>query len=800
MGEDERINIKCLTEIFKCPVKLEWRKYLNDRVKPGEIILSVSDLKNGQEITVIKSICHGKIASCLTPKSCEIISVKEQSTGNDNISELEIIEIKDSEEDCNEKSVLHIKQENPNCHNNRYYFGYYLCDHTTFLSNICVECGFILQTKNQFCTSNKLMNRDGAGNSNDETAEIHSNSRDRHDYKTGNHYNKDGNERMLINAGFLSNSNDIKFNKHYVDKQEKSFIFELLYIKRKLNLVLDLDNTLIHASSNLPENKKKEEFISIKEIMENEITEEIYNKYCGSVVMLESKSLNTELLPKGIDVIPHYIDETDPKIQIYFKLLESLVFCIPFGNYINSGTEKPRISSSWSFGYYKLRPGVINMLKTLSKEKYEIYMYTMGTEYHAYTSLRILDPELRFFHSKRIFYRNNGFKDTSIKSLNTLFPYDHRTLVILDDIEQAWSDINSLLKAYPYNFFPSNSIPNDSGSFSRYISQIRTNNKWSQLIKKKRTRSDQEAENDIKEKNEVDSHKIDKDMAKDQSSIDIIKEIIKSEKDLQLLIFQKLLIAIHDAYFKEFDAALSKKSEFQDEDSLIQMVYKEAPNISNIIKIMRKEVLKNCTLQFTGFNNKFFYNFVDSDLYKWCRYFGSSLLDNNTKNSSEKLLATHCICEQLYTEKYHHAKEKGIPCINILWLESIIYTWISPCNININNPLLNDPVNSDYYSPFETLNFTNKESSDYIDFENYSYSYLYSTNTSESLKEQLWEEAFNDISFSMGEDDDDENISGTDSNSSLDYLHNRSPHSSSDERTNSEFVEISESEITENSD
>ncbi|CUV08032.1 unnamed protein product [Cryptosporidium hominis] len=752
MGEDEKIQIKCLTEIFKNPVKIEWKKYLNDKIKPGEVILDISDLNNGQLVTRIKSICHGKIASCLTPKICEIISVIKQNN-NEHISEFEI---KDLTNESFEKSILYIKQENPNSHNNRYYFGYYLCDHTTFLSNICVECGFILEGKSEF-SNNKSIKRVKAGNNNNEIAEMESTNISRRDHKTGNYHENDRNERMLINAGFLSNNNDIKFNKNYVDEQEKSFIFELLYIKRKLSLVLDLDNTLIHASSTLPEIKKNDEFIEIKEIMENEITEEIYNKYYGSVVMLGNKPQSTELLPKGIDHFPHYNNDTDSNIEIYFKLLESLIFCIPFGNSLNSGIERQsRNSSNWSFGYYKLRPGVINMLRTLSKDKYEIYMYTMGTEYHAYTSLRILDPELRFFHSKRIFYRNNGFKETSIKSLNTLFPYDHRTLVILDDIEQAWTDINSLLKVYPYNFFPSNSIPNDSSSFSRYISQIRTNNKWSQLIKKKRTRNDQISENDCKEKDEIDQNKIDKEITKDQSFIDIIKEIIRSEKDYQLLIFQKLLIALHDAYFKEFDLTLSKKGEFHDEDSLVYIIYRDAPNISNIIKIMRRGVLKDCNLQFTGFNNKFFYNFVDSDLYKWCRYFGSSILDNNTKNYSEKLIATHCICEQLFTEKYHHAKEKGIPCINILWLETIIYTWISPLKININNPLFWDPVNSDYYSPFESLNLKDKESSDYFDFDNYSYSYLYSTNTSESLKEQLWEEAFNDISFSMGEEEEEE--------------------------------------------
>lgn len=763
MREDESISIKCLTENFKFPVKLEWKKYVNDVIKPGEVILQVSDLSTGQVVTKVKSICHGKVVSCLTPKTCEVISVNEK-LGTENGHQLAGFEFSTCQDGSDDtagpgsgRSTLYIKQENPNSHNSRYCFGYYSCDHTTFLSDICVECGFVHQGKSGYDghiksgtiaeSRHKVTGSKGA-------APIHIVGQ-KSNYETGNGYkDKDGDERMLINAGFLSNNKYIKFDKSYVDKQEKSFIFELLYVKRKLSLVLDLDNTLIHASSSLPESKSREDFLEIKEILESELTEETFNRYQGSVVMLGNKPSINEILPAGLHALPHYSDEASLKEQLYFRLLESLVFCIPLGGSSSSGTRNHRTSSGWSFGYYKLRPGVINMLRTLSKDKYEIYMYTMGTEYHAYTSLRILDPELRFFSSSRIFYRNNGFKEASIKSLSTLFPYDHRTLVILDDIEQAWTDINSLLKVYPYNFFPSISIPNESGNFSRYISQIRANNRWSKLIKRKRFRSNQEDEDEDKGKDGSGHLEAKEASANNQSSADIIKEAIRTEKDQQLLVFQKLLVAIHEAYFAEFDLTLSTKAKLlQDEDSLVQTIYEEAPRTSNVIKIMRKGVLKDCVLQFTGFNNKFFYNFVDSDLYKWCRYFGSSLLDSSSENS----LVTHCICEQLYTEKYHHAKENGIPCVNILWLESIIYTWISPHKINIYNPILSDPVNSDYYSPFDILNFADEESPDFVDLENYNYSHLYGLNTYESLQEKLWEEAFDDISFSLGEEDEEDN-------------------------------------------
>ncbi|KAJ1605266.1 hypothetical protein OJ253_3233 [Cryptosporidium canis] len=742
MGEDERIVVKCSAESFKSPVKILWTKYVDDKINPGDIILEVLDVESSKVLTRVKSICHGKLVSCLTPRSCVVTRVQDMR--DENLVELELEGCGVAVGDESERSILYIKQENPNSHNTRYFFGHYLCDHTTFLSNICVECGYMMhQGRHDLDASLYSGSR----------AETKSKARWR-DHETGKHHNPERDEKTLINAGFLSNSNDIQFKISYVDQQERSFIFDLLYKKRKLSLVLDLDNTLIHASSTLPDGRRREEFLDLRQILDSEMTEETFNRYFASVVMLESRSIDGEILPKGMDTLPHYMAQPDQRTDLYFRLMESLVFCIPFPRSSGSTAEGHRPSSSWSVGYYKLRPGVINMLKTLSKDKYEIYMYTMGTEYHAYTSLRILDPELRFFNSKRIFYRNNGFKEASIKSLSTLFPYDHRTLVILDDIEQAWTDINSLLKVYPYNFFPTMSVHNESGNLSRYVSQIRVNNRWSQLVKKrKRARNDQERDGGAGPKNE------------EGALTDIMREFILAENDYQLPIFQRLLTAIHEAYFAEFDSSIQKMGETQDEESLLESIFKQAPSIPNIIRIMRRGVLKDCALQFTGFKNKFFYSFVESDLYKWCRYFGSSLLESSTSPESENPPATHCICEQLYTKKYHHAKENGIPCVNILWLEAIIYSWIRPCDIDTNNPILRDPVNSDYYSPFDVLKNPSQDGSELEKC--YNYSHLFGNNTSELLREQLWEEAFNDISFSMdeGEDKDDDE----DDNEDMDY-------------------------------
>ncbi|KAF7458819.1 NLI interacting factor-like phosphatase family protein [Cryptosporidium felis] len=754
MESNEKIEIKCPKGSLKPLTRLEWRKDMGEKVKPGDVILQLTDLASGGSVFRVKSICHGKVKRIFTPKSCDIVSIGkgDYNDNNGSVSSGDSVVLKVRDLERREEVKLEIKMDccDRESQYGHFNLGYYDCDHTTFLDDICVECGYKMEEV-------KCQTRGGRLPNNAMGAKV----------KQGSTQDlEDRSEKVLVSAGFLSNQNEIKFNKSYVDEQEKSFIFELLYEKRKLSLVLDLDNTLIHATPSLPEVKSAEEFLDIGEVLKKEMNEETFLELQGSVVVLEEKQSPMEMLPAGRKIMPHYDDfQEDPKVQIYYRLIESLIFCIPFSG---SNNGEKLTAHSWNCGFYKLRPGVINMLKTLSKDKYEIYMYTMGTEYHAYTSLRILDPELRFFHPKRIFYRNNGFRTNSIKSLSTLFPYDHRTLVILDDIEQAWTDINSLLKVYPYNFFPSNSIPNDSSNFSRYISQIRANNRWSQLIKKKRARQE-ELEQQKEQRGEQQCNERDVNRApngtfsqvdkKEQplSSGENIKEMVRTEKDSQLLVFQKLLISIHEAYFRELETSMSKHSNLEgEEDSLKDKIYKHAPSLSYIIKIMRRNVLENCNLQFTGFNNKYFYDFTDSDLYKWCRYFGSTVLDRGNKDGQdqEQMAVTHCICEQLYTEKYYRARESGIPCNNILWLEAIIYTWIGPHSVKLASPLLNDPINSEFYTPFDVLNFDEKNSQDYIDLENYNYSYLYSPNFSESIENQLWEEAFDDVLLPLDESSD----------------------------------------------
>ncbi|EEA08177.1 NLI interacting factor-like phosphatase family protein [Cryptosporidium muris RN66] len=687
------------------PFSIEWLKVENDKVKPNDTILEMRN-SNGDLIKSIKSQCHGKISECYLPKKCLVINLVNSEIINECIvDQLEIFD-----EISNIKRNISI-----NINIGKYLFGKYICDHCTFLSNICVECGLTLE-------------------------EYTENS-----------------DKPVVNAGFLSNVTDFTFSKSYITEVEKNYIHELLLKRKNLNLVLDLDNTLIHATSTLP-NIGSDQLITIplKDILKNNVNYETISKYSGSIVTF-SNSIDKGFLPENWTCLPHYIDEEDNifglEAEKYRQLIEKLIFCIPYPNSSNNGID------NWSQGFYKLRPGVLNMLRRL-KDKFELYMYTMGTELHAYSALRIIDPEFRFFHPKRLFYRNNGFKDCNSKSLSTLFPYDHRTLIVIDDIEQAWSNSNSLIKVYPYNFFPSAPLPVDASCYSRYIAINRINYKWESIINsyKKRQRKDSI---DVKDNiNDILNMCNTNNQSNDSLLFSALNKMINNEKDSQLFILENILNAIYLAYFKELDLCL-ERSKSQLIDNNIDLIYQIAPDISNIISIMRQNVLNSLILQVSGFKNKITPNFQSIDLFIWALKFGAKLCTDND-------VPTHCICDKFYTKKYYDAKKKGIPCIYIIWLEIAIYTWTNPEIFNDLNDKYGETQDQLIdLTPFDVLPFSN--CLNWRDFvQKYSkYFDLYKLNKNKSLHDILWDEVFDNIS--LLNEDDRSDISETS------YIYNNKP-------------------------
>ncbi|POS83636.1 hypothetical protein EPUL_003621, partial [Erysiphe pulchra] len=111
----------------------------------------------------------------------------------------------------------------------------------------------------------------------------------------------------------------------------------------------------------------------------------------------------------------------------------------------------PRGVASGCWYYIKMRPGLKNFLNKIS-EMYELHVYTMGTRAYAMNIAKIVDPEKKLFGDRIISRDENGSITT--KSLSRLFPVNTKMVVIIDDRADVWpKNRSNLVKVVPYDFF-----------------------------------------------------------------------------------------------------------------------------------------------------------------------------------------------------------------------------------------------------------------------------------------------------------------------------------------------------------
>ncbi|KAI1000497.1 RNA polymerase II subunit A C-terminal domain phosphatase [Podosphaera aphanis] len=113
--------------------------------------------------------------------------------------------------------------------------------------------------------------------------------------------------------------------------------------------------------------------------------------------------------------------------------------------------DGPRGLTSGCSYYIKMRPGLESFLNKIS-ELYELHVYTMGTRAYAMNIAKIVDPDKRLFGDRIISRDENGSITT--KCLARLFPVNTKMVVIIDDRADVWPfNRPNLIKVVPYDFF-----------------------------------------------------------------------------------------------------------------------------------------------------------------------------------------------------------------------------------------------------------------------------------------------------------------------------------------------------------
>lgn len=100
--------------------------------------------------------------------------------------------------------------------------------------------------------------------------------------------------------------------------------------------------------------------------------------------------------------------------------------------------------------YVKLRPGLEKFLDSMYN-LYEMHVYTMATRAYAVEIAKIIDPEGKYFGDRILSRDESG--NIHQKSLKRLFPVSTAMVAIIDDRGDVWKWSPNLIKVVPYNFF-----------------------------------------------------------------------------------------------------------------------------------------------------------------------------------------------------------------------------------------------------------------------------------------------------------------------------------------------------------
>ncbi|KAI0381183.1 hypothetical protein F5Y04DRAFT_85435 [Hypomontagnella monticulosa] len=113
--------------------------------------------------------------------------------------------------------------------------------------------------------------------------------------------------------------------------------------------------------------------------------------------------------------------------------------------------DGPRGATSGCWYYIKMRPGLAEFLERIS-QIFELHVYTMGTRAYALNIAKIVDPTQKLF-GNRIISRDENDSITA-KSLQRLFPVSTNMVVVIDDRADVWPrNRPNLIKVTPYDFF-----------------------------------------------------------------------------------------------------------------------------------------------------------------------------------------------------------------------------------------------------------------------------------------------------------------------------------------------------------
>lgn len=392
--------------------------------------------------------------------------------------------------------------------------------------------------------------------------------------------------------------------------------------------------------------------------------------------------------------------------------------------------DGPRHVTTGCTYYIKLRPGLQEFLEEISS-MYELHVYTMGTRAYAQNIAKIVDPERKLFGNRVISRDENG--SITAKSLQRLFPVSTNMVVIIDDRADVWPlNRSNLIKVVPYDFFKGigdinssflpkrTDIPTDdtstNGTFPTEAVQqtpetenaaaasraqaaaadeahlkVQTEEQEKTLEKQLNDRPLQHMQEELDKK---DDEQMQETETADTEVQQHHRQNLLSDDDEELVALQDHLTDLHNAFYELYDRRRQERRQNQpthkpgdskprrqsaDDGVDLSLV----PDVGDILYDLKSSVLEGLVIVLSGLV-PLGVRVEDSDIGSQAQSFGAQVLDNISKRVTHLVVSS----SRPRTKKVQQAaKIPSIRIVNQNWLQDCLSQWRrlaeSPYYINV---------------------------------------------------------------------------------------------------------------------
>ncbi|KAJ1756029.1 CTD phosphatase Fcp1 [Coemansia sp. RSA 1591] len=355
-----------------------------------------------------------------------------------------------------------------------------------------------------------------------------------------------------------------------------------LWKQKKLSLIIDLDQTIIHATET--SNPEFEAWLIDNypgtEVNGKDVSKADTNGADGGADNVdaspsESKPENDESKPDTGESKPENAESNPGTDESKVDNAESK----PENDGSNPDTDStngeetnaerqlpsdictfylPRVPSKF---FVKLRPGLREFLHTIS-QYYEMHIYTMGTRPYADAVAAAIDPDRQYFNH-RILSRDESGSMVE-KSMQRLFPVDTSMVAILDDRDDVWKWSPNLIRVHPYEFFKGVGDIN-AGMLGQHKAAVPLEH--TAVGESNTGNHPQASEDGVRAEPEAAG-----------------KQTYLTDRDRELMILETVLIKIHSQYYEQLD----------------QPSTQSLPDLADILSAEKQHVLRGMTIVFSA--------------------------------------------------------------------------------------------------------------------------------------------------------------------------------------------------------